>query len=75
MQKDPKVMWVEDLVVAQSKHPAIRDIKYLINNKKLKGCNMYSQDPQITKRYLRQCSHLVLHKGVFYRSIRPFKED
>ena len=60
MQKDPKVMLVEDWVVAQSKDPAKMEIKYLINNKKLKGHKVYSRDPQITKHYLRQCSHLVL---------------
>ena len=60
MQKDPKVMLVKDRVVAQSKDPAISEIKYLINNKKLKGWKMYSQNQQITKQYLRQHSHLVL---------------
>ena len=49
IQKDPKVMSVEDLAVAQSKDPAIREIKYLINNNKLKGCKVYSLDPQVTK--------------------------
>ena len=67
MQKDPKAMPVKDLVTAQSKDPAIRKIKYLINNKKLKGLKVYLQDPQITKQYLRQHSHLVLHEGPIYR--------
>ena len=60
-------MLVEDWVVAQSMGPMIREIKYLINNKKLKEDKVYSQDPHITKQYLRQCSHLVLYKGVLYR--------
>ena len=33
MQKDLYVMSVKDWVIAQSKDPAIREIKYLINNK------------------------------------------
>ena len=38
MQKDPKAMLVEDWVVALSKDPTIREIKYLMNNNKmLKG--------------------------------------
>ena len=44
-------------VMAQSKDPAIREIKYLINNKKLKGQKVFSWDPQITKQYVRQHSH------------------
>ena len=36
---------------------------------------MYSQDPQIIKQYLRQHSHLVLHKGVLYRQVTPSKDD
>ena len=75
MQKDPKAMPVKDWVITQSKYPAIREIKYLINNKKLKGWKVYSQDPQITKQYLRQCSHLVLCKGVLYRWVTPSKEE
>ena len=75
MQKDPKVMLVKDWVVAQSKDAAIREIKYLINNKKLKGCKVSSWDPQFTKQYLRQQSHLVPHKGVLYRQATPSKED
>ena len=75
MQKDPKAMLVEDWVVAQSKDPAVREIKYLINNKKLKGHIVSSQDPQITKQYLRQSSHLVLCKGVLYRQVTLPKED
>ena len=42
MQKEPKVMSVKDWVVAQSKDPAIWEIKYLINNKMLKGQKVYS---------------------------------
>ena len=75
MQKDPKVMLVKDWVVAQSKDPRVREIKYLINNKKLKGCKVSSQDPQVTKQYLRQCSHLVLCKGVLHRWVTPSKEE
>ena len=67
VQKDPKVLLVEDWIVAQSKNPAIREIKYLINTNKLKGCKAYTQDPQVTKQYLRQCSHLMLGKGVLHR--------
>ena len=37
VQKDQKVMLVEDWVVAQSKDPMIREIEYLINTNKLKG--------------------------------------
>ena len=37
MQKNPKVMSVKDWIIAQSKGPVIRKIKYLINNKRLKG--------------------------------------
>ena len=36
MQKDPKEMSVKDRIIAQSKDPAIREIYYLINNKRLK---------------------------------------
>ena len=60
-------MSVEDLVLAKSKDHVIREIKYPINNNKLIGHKVYSQDPQVTKQYLRQCSHLVLCKGVLYR--------
>ena len=60
MQKDPKVVLVKDWIVTQGKDSAIREIKYLIHNKKLKGGKLYLQDPQITKQYLRQHSHLVL---------------
>ena len=67
VQKGTKVMSAEDRVVAQSKDPLIREIKYLINNNELKRCKVDSQDPQVTKQYLRQHSHLVLHKGVLYR--------
>ena len=75
VQKDPKAMSVEDWVVVQSKDPAIREIKYLINTNKLKGCKVYSHDPQVTKQYLRQHSHLVLHKRILYRQVTPSKED
>ena len=75
MQKDPGVMMVKDWIITQSKDPAIREIKYLINNKKLKGWKVYSQDPKITKQYLRQLSHLVLYEGVLYRWVTPSKED
>ena len=57
VQKDPKVMSVEDWVVAQIKHPLIGEMQYLINNNKPKGCKVYSQDPQFTKQYPRQHSH------------------
>ena len=57
MQKDPRAMLVKDWIIAQSKNPSIREIKYLINNKKLKWQKVYSWDPQITKQYLRQHSH------------------
>ena len=60
-------MLVEDWVVVQSKDPVRRQMKYLININKLKGCTVYSQDPQIIKQHLRQCSHLVLCKGVLFR--------
>ena len=75
LQKHPKAMSVVDWVVAQSKDPEIGEIKCLINNKKLKGCKVYSQDPQVTKQFLRQCSCLVLHKWVLYRQMTPSKED
>ena len=70
IQRYPKVMLVKDWVVAQSKEPAISEIKYFINNTKLKGHKVYSQNPQVTKQYLRQHSHLVLCKGM-----TPSKED
>ena len=75
MQKDWKEMLVKDWVVAQSKDCVIREIKYLINNKKLKGHNVYSWDPQVTKQYLRQCSHLMLWKGILYSWVTPSNED
>ena len=40
IQNDPKAVLIEDLVVAQSKDPAIREIKYFIHNKKLKWCRV-----------------------------------
>ena len=67
-------MLVEDWVVGQSKDPAIREIKQLISKNKLKGHKVYSQDPQIIKQYLRQCSHLVLCKGVLYRQVTASQE-
>ena len=75
MQTDPRAMLVKDWIIAQSKVPAIREIKYLINNKKLKGQKVYPQDPQNTKQYLRQCSHLVLCEWVLYRQVTPSRED
>ena len=36
---------------------------------------MHSQYPQITKQYLRGCSHLVLCRRVLYRWVTPSKED
>ena len=36
MQKDPKAMSVKDWIITQSKDHAIREIKYLIHNKRLK---------------------------------------
>ena len=36
---------------------------------------MYLQDPQIMKQYLRQHSHLLLHKRVLYGQVSPSKED
>ena len=53
IQKDPKATLVEDWIVAQSKDPVIREVKYIISKKKLKGCKVYSQEPQIIKQYLR----------------------
>ena len=53
--------------MAQSEDSTLREIKYIINNNKLKEHKVYSQDPGVTKQYLRQCSHLVLCKGVLYR--------
>ena len=45
--KDPKVMLVKDWIISQNKDPAIREIKYLISNKRLKGRKVYLQDAQI----------------------------
>ena len=64
IQKDPKVLSVEEWIVAQSKDPMIREINYLISKNKLKGCKVYLQKPQIIKQYPRQHTHLVLHNGV-----------
>ena len=41
MQKDPKVMSVKDWIIIQGKDPAIKEIKYLIKNKRLKGRKVY----------------------------------
>ena len=73
IQKDPKAMLLEDWIIAQSKDTVIRTIKYLVSKKKLKGHMVYVQYPQIVKQYPRQCSHLVLHKGVLYRHVTPSK--
>ena len=51
-----------------------REIKYLINNKGLKGRMVYSQDAPNTKQYLGQYGHLVLW-GVLYRWVTPLKKD
>ena len=37
MQEDPKAMLIKDWIIVQSKDPPIREIKYLINNKRLNG--------------------------------------
>ena len=73
MQKDLKAMSVKDWVIRQNKDPAIRENRDLINNKRLKGRKVYSQDPQIVKQYLRQYSHLVQHGGPMQTSY-PVKE-
>ena len=57
-QKEPKAMSLEDWIIAHSKDPVISEI----NKHMLKGCRVFWGDPKITKQYLRQCSHLVLHK-------------
>ena len=60
--------------MSKSQDPTIREIKYLISQKKkkeLKGCKVHLQDPQVMKQYLRQHSHLVLQKGVLYRQVSP----
>ena len=61
--------------MAQSQDPVMREIKYVISKNKLKWHKVYSQDPQIVKQYLSQCSHLVPHKGVIYRLVAPSKEN
>ena len=63
MQKDLKAMSVKDRIIAQNKGSVIREIKYLIHNKRLMRRKVKSQDAQITKQYLRQCHHLVLFGG------------
>ena len=75
MQKDPKSISLEDWIIAHSQDPMIREIKYLISENKLKGCQVYLQDPEIMKQYMMQCHHLVLCKGVLYRHEMPSKED
>ena len=67
LEKEPKAMSVKDWVITQNKDPEIREIKYLINNKRLKGRKVCWQEAQITKQYFRQCGHLVLHAEVLYR--------
>ena len=67
MQKDPKGISVKDWIITQSKDPTVRKSKSLINNKKAKRVEGVSQDPQINRQYLRQCSQLVLHKGILDR--------
>ena len=66
-------MSVKDWVIAQNKDPAIREIKYLINNKRLKGRKVYSQDLQIVKQYIREHSQLVLCGGPIQMGY-PIKE-
>ena len=68
-------MLIEGWVVAQSRIPTIWEIKYLITGNNLKGDKVYLQDPQVIKQYMRQFSHFLLCKGVFYRSVTPSKED
>ena len=60
MQKDPKAMSLEDWIMAQSRGPGMREIKYLTSKNKLKDHMVYMQDPQIMKQYLRWHCHLVL---------------
>ena len=48
MMKDPKEMLVKDWIITQSKDPSIREIKYLNNNKELKGWKVYLGNPHIT---------------------------
>ena len=74
MLQDPKTMPLKDWIMAQSQE-SDKEIKYLICTNKLKAQKVYLQDPQIMKQYLRQCSYLVLHKGVCYRQLTPFKGD
>ena len=68
-------MSLKDWIVAQSQDTPIREIKYLISKKRLRGCMVYLQGQQITKQYLQWCSHLVLCKGVLYRQVILSKED
>ena len=68
-------MLLEDWIVAQCQDTVKREIKYFIRKNKLKGCKVYLQDPQIMKQYLRQCSHLLLHKQVLYRSAMLSQEE
>ena len=48
--KDPYAMSLENWIVAQSKDPMIREIKYFMSKNKVKGSKVYSQDPQIMKQ-------------------------
>ena len=50
MQKEPKAMLVKDWVITQNKDPEIREIRYPLNNKRLKnekglltGCTNYQR--------------------------------
>ena len=67
IQKDPKAMSLGDWTIAQSKDTMIREIKSLISRNKLKEYKVYLWDEQVMKKYLRQHSHLVLHKVVLYK--------
>ena len=48
MQKDPKAMLIKDWIITQSKELAMREIKYPINSKRLRGGKVYLWDAQIT---------------------------
>ena len=71
--KDPKAMSVKHWFITQNNDATIRETKYLINNKGLKGRKVYSQDAPSTKQYFRQHGHLVLW-GVQYKLHNPIKE-
>ena len=49
MWKDLKAMLLKDWITAQCQDPVIREIKYLLSKKKLKGCKVYLQGPQTLK--------------------------